>query len=643
MKKTILSLAATLLYVCTQAQSMPDTIVGEVVNITATKTLSKQSETGKVVTVISKAQIEKSAGKSLAQLLNEQVGITVAGALNTTGTNQSVFMRGASSGRTLILLDGIPVNDPSLINNEFDLNLLSLGNVESIEICKGGQSTLYGSDAVAGVINIITTKNYITKPFQTTASVSYGSFNTIKTNVQFYGTKNKFSYTVRASNITTKGFSAAYDSTGTKNFDNDKYNGTVLSTNLKYVISDALSIKAFAQSSAYKNSIDAGIFSDEKDFTVNNINTIAGTGFNFKKSIVTLVGNYQYSDIKRNFYNDSIDKPGFSKFVTDDYFGKNQFAELYASVNLGGGFSLLQGADFRFNNMNSKYFSLSSFGPFTSITKDSVQSQTSAYASLFYKTKNNKFAAEIGGRLNVHSRYGFNNTYTINPSYQFNKNFRAFASLSTGYKAPSLYQLYSSYGNLNLKAEESKNYEIGLQHNSKYGVSRIVYFDRVINNGIDFNNISFSYFNVIKQKVSGIELETSVKPTNNLTIALNFTGLKMEEKSQSRQTFRDTTYSELLRRPKNSLNTSITYQINKQLNVSLNGKMVGARNDVGGYKKQDIKLDSYFLLGANAQFIFNHKLKAFADAQNIGNVKFFDIRGFNSIPFLLNVGVTFTL
>jgi vitamin B12 transporter len=643
MKKTILSLAATLLYVSTQAQSVPDTIVGEVVNVTATKSLSKQSETGKVVTVISKEQIEKSAGKTLAQLLNEQVGVTIAGALNTVGTNQSVFVRGANSGRTLILLDGIPVNDPSLINNEFDLNLLSLGNVESIEICKGGQSTLYGSDAVAGVINIITTKNDITKPVQASATVGYGSFNTFRGNVQLFGTKNKFTYTIRVSNLNTKGFSAAYDSTGTKNYDNDKYNGTVISTNLKYAISEAFSLKAFAQSSTYKNSIDAGIFSDEKDFTVNNVNTIAGTGFTFKKSIVSLVVNYQYSDIKRNYINDSIDKPGFSKYVTDDYFGKNQFAEMYANINLGGGFSLLQGADFRFNNMNSKYYSLSSFGPFTSITKDSVQSQTSAYASLFYKTKNNKFTMEVGGRLNVHSRYGFNNTYTINPSYQFNKNFRTFASLSTGYKAPSLYQLYSSYGNLNLKAEESKNYEIGIQHNSKYGISRAVYFNREINNGIDFNNISFKYFNVIRQIVRGVEFETSIKPTAALTISLNYTGLKMEEKSQSRQTFRDTTYTHLLRRPTSSLNTTILYQINKKFSVSVNGKAVGNRYDVGGYKKQDIKLDSYFLFGANAQYQFNEKIKVFADAQNIGNVKFFDIRGFNSIPFLLNAGVTFKL
>src|SRR6476661_7546483 len=93
--------------------------------VTATKFPQKQNTTGKVITVISKEQIEKSAGRTLSQLLNEQAGITINGALNNLGSVQTVYMRGASSGRTLILIDGIPVNDPGMINNEYDLNLFS--------------------------------------------------------------------------------------------------------------------------------------------------------------------------------------------------------------------------------------------------------------------------------------------------------------------------------------------------------------------------------------------------------------------------------------------------------------------------------------------------------------------------------------
>src|SRR3982751_3033521 len=132
--------------------------------VTANRYEQKQNTTGKVITVINKETIAKSTGKTVAQLLNEQAGVVVNGALNNLGSVQAVYMRGASSGRALILLDGVPMNDPSMINNEFDLNLFSLNDVERIEVYRGAQSTLYGSDAIAGVINIITTKKDVTKP-----------------------------------------------------------------------------------------------------------------------------------------------------------------------------------------------------------------------------------------------------------------------------------------------------------------------------------------------------------------------------------------------------------------------------------------------------------------------------------------------
>ncbi|RYZ30303.1 MAG: TonB-dependent receptor [Chitinophagaceae bacterium] len=610
--------------------------------VTASKFPQKQSSTGKVVSVITKEQIEKGSGRTIAQLLNEQAGLSINGALNVLGSNQTVSMRGSSAGRTLILLDGIPVNDPTLINNEFDLNLISLNNVERIEVCRGAQSTLYGSDAVAGVVNIITMKNDIAKPFHVKATLSGGNFGTFRGNVQAFGKIGKLNYITRYGKLNSKGFSAAYDSTGTKGFDNDKYNSDVASAALQYAATENLSFRGFTQYSRYNNDLDAGVFADEKDFSIKNKSMMAGGGFQYRKENVTLRGNYQYSDISRNYRNDSLDMPGFTKFSTDDYYGKNQFVEFYSSIGIAKGLTFLQGGDYRYNTMRSQLYSLSSFGPFTSQFKDTSHSQGSVYASLFYHTPNEKFNVELGGRLNAHSRYGSNYTYTFNPSYSFTEHFRVFGNLATGFKAPTLYQLYSSYRPLTgvLNPETSKTIEAGVQQTHEKLQTRLLYFHRKIENGLDFNYVTFRYYNFIKQDVGGIEAEATWQPITGLNISGNYTYLHAKEVSQGRINYKDTTYNYLLRRPKHNVNLTAGYQVKNGPFISVSGKYVSDRYDVGGYQLADVLLNSYFLMNAYAEYQLGPLLKVFADAQNITNKKFFDVRGYNSIPFIFNGGIT---
>ena len=362
----------------------------------------------------------------------------------------------------------------------------------------------------------------------------------------------------------------------------------------------------------------------------------------FKNNAVTLNGNYQYSDIKRNYLNDSLDVPGFSKYSTDDYFGKNQFAELYAAIALSKRFTLLQGADYRFGSMNEQFLSISGFGPYTDQISDTTVSQASLYASLFYKSANENLNIDLGGRLNVHSRYGNNYTYTFNPSYRINKHFRIFGSIATGFKAPTLYQLYSSSGNRDLKPERSNSYEFGVEQKHSKFTNRLVYFYREIKDGLDYDYNTYKYFNFLNQVVRGFEWESTVKPIDKLNINFNYTYISPTERTQSRVTVNDTSYNYLLRRAKHNFNISAGYQLTKAAYISINGKYVGSRFDVGGgYQEEDVELKSYFLLGAYTEYRFNKYIKAFVDAQNITNKKFFDIRGYNSIPFIVNGGITF--
>jgi vitamin B12 transporter len=644
MKKKFFIVAAVI--ISSQLQAQQDTTTLDQVILTANKFEQKQSQTGKVVTVIGKEQLEKSSGKTVAQVLNEQAGITIAGAYNAAGSVQTVFMRGASSGRTLILLDGIPVNDPSMINNEFDLNLFSINDVERIEICKGAQSTLYGSDAIAGAINIITVKKDINKPFNVKLTSGLGNKNTARNNIQLYGKAGKLTYTTRFGKLSTNGFSAAHDNTGTGNYDNDGYDGNVINAGLQYQVIPSLLIKTFIQHSQYKADIDAGVFADERDYRINNSNLSSGAGVNFKKGIVDITGNYQYGELKRQYRNDSFSfVSGSTKFESNKYGARTQYAELFGNVTASKCLTILAGFDYRWGNMNQQYFSIHDiFGPYSSSFDDTSVHQTSFYGSLLFNALNKRLNIEVGGRTNKHSRYGTNSTYTFNPSFSINKNWRVFGSIASGFKAPSIFQVYDVFsGNPDLKPETSTNYEIGIQQLHSAISNRIVYFHRDIKNGIDYNYTTFQYFNFVKQTVNGLEWELSARPTQQLAITANYTLITGDEQTQSRKSFNDTSYTHLLRRPKHNINLNIGYQFTKDLFASISAKSISSRYDVGGYMQEDVLLDKYFLLGAYAEYKWKDSIKFFADLQNITGKKFFDTRGYNAIPFLINGGISFQL
>lgn len=600
--------------------------------VTATKYPLKQSQTGKVVIVISHDEIARSTGKSLGQLLNEQAGLTIIGSLTDPGTSSAVSIRGAGSGRALITIDGAPVSDPSQTDNSFDINLIPVAMIERIEISKGAQSTLYGSDAISGVINIITIKSDVKKPFNGKASFSGGNYGTYNGSAQLYGKlADRLTYDVRYNRAASDGFSRAYDSSHKKNFDHDSYHSDVVAANLGYKITDAFSLKGFAQYSHYKTDIDAAAFRDALNYTSNNKNIMLGGGFTYSLANTTIHGNYLYNTATRNLLRDSSAVQGYYR---DDYYGKTQYAELFANTSLGGGFTLLNGADYRFASMNENGLS----GTFPLSYKDTVASQTSMYSSLLYAGQSG-LSVELGGRLNTHSRYGSNYTYTFNPAYLLNHDWKIYGSIASGFKAPTLYQLYSAYGTPSLQPEKSTSYEAGVQFNNKMVNSRVTYFYRKTTNGIDFNNFTSVYYNRPADKGHGIEFENKIQFTRMVSLTVNYTWMKLQQQIQSHQTFHDTTMNYVVRTPEHTINFTLGVQPTSDLYLSISGHYESQRHDLGGYAKPDVTLNSFFILNAYGEYRLMKKWKLFADAKNLTNKQFFTLNGYNSIPFMFTGGV----
>jgi vitamin B12 transporter len=639
-------MAAFGLFACATSYAQDSTKTLDEVVVTATKSAVKQSETGKVIDVITQDQLQKSAARSLGEILNRQPGIIINGADNNLGTNQTVYLRGASSGNTLIMMDGVPLYDASGITSEFDLNNFSLNNIERIEILKGAQSTLYGSDAVAGVINIITKKGS-GKPFNLNINHSMGSYHTYNDAVSISGSNGKGqTYFVSYNKTYSQGFSSAYDSTGKMNFDKDGFNQDVFQVNYGFKPFKRTSIRMFGKYNNNHAAIDAGAFRDDKDYTYHNNNIIAGTSADYKLKNGFIRLQYNYNRFNRNFVDDSTDVGGFSKYQKGRYNGTSNYAEIFTNLKLNKFVELLAGADYRQNATSQLYIYLPDYGfPSVPLSADSAKTnQLSAYGSLVLKTKNG-LNAELGSRWNHHSIYGNNFTYSFNPFYLINNHYKIFANISSGYRAPSLYQLYSEYGNKKLKPETTASYEAGVQFFSDKVTARVSGFARDGKNVILFytdpGTYASYYINGDKQNDYGIETGATINFTPKISAVVNYTYVDGKISTIS-SPGKDTSFFNLYKRPKNVLNVSFNYEVTKNIYLSTHLKTVSKAYEPQ-YQALPYVLKGYYTWDFYGRYKFNDKFNAFADFQNITDQKYFVTRGFMTKGFNVNVGVQVNL
>ncbi|MFM8740302.1 MAG: TonB-dependent receptor plug domain-containing protein, partial [Cytophagales bacterium] len=255
----------------------------------------------------------------------------------------------------------------------------------------------------------------------------------------------------------------------------------------------------------------------------------------------------------------------------------------------------------------------------------------SSYASFFLRNVGG-FSAEVGGRYNVHSQFGNAITYSINPSYLLNKQIKIFANYSTGFRAPTLNELYGQYGaNDQLKPEESGNLQSGVHYftaGRKFDV-RVNYFNRKIKNVIIYG--SQGYINLVDQNNEGIEIEPNFVITNNFTIRSFYAFVDGDN---------------LIRKPKHTIGLNLGYQVNDHIFVSANFKSFGSRKDsfydLTEYKTKSVDLASYHLLDAYVEYkLLKNKLSFFMDAKNLLNQEYYELYGYNTLKFNFNTGVVF--
>ncbi|MBK8472087.1 MAG: TonB-dependent receptor [Sphingobacteriales bacterium] len=624
--------------------------------ITANRLPQKQAQTVKVLNILPDSVLRRYEAQSLSTLLNTQTGIWIQGANSAPGTFANIYFRGANVGYTAVLLNGIPVNDPSAPIGNFDLNTLALSQIGRIEILKGSQSILYGSDAVAGVINLIPRSEQVEDARLLSGSLSGGSYGNIQAAVGINGKSKGLNYGVHYNVQRIAGFSAAYDSLNTDDFDNDGLQRHVAQAHLSQQIGKRFTLRAMGQWAHSRADLDAGAFKDDKDYTSRHKHFTVGAGFDAQWGRITWKGNYAFYNTDRSYIDDSTYVPpmAFSHYSKGDYRARNHFAELYGSRSWGQHIQLLAGLEWRQANTDQSYFSVSSFGPYEEppIGSDSARiAQYSGYVSLLLNDLAG-FNLELGTRLNRHDLYGNNLSYQAGISRFIGQSVKLFGSVSSGFRAPSLYQLFSPYGNRQLKPETALHFEGGLQwYSSNRQLSlRALAFGRNTDQIITTESLAnfpyLRYINQNEQRDWGIETDLTWQHKRwNASLGYAFVDGKVT--AIDAFTGNDTTYNNLFRRPKHRVTLQVGYQILPALYAELRLQTASSRTDLffdeTTFSTVQRQLDGIALIDLYVSYNFKPNVQLFADLRNLSNARYFELTGYSARRFNFDAGLRVTI
>ena len=607
----IFSLQALCLLTCVFVFAQHDMVQLDEVTVTDSRFERSVSKTGRSVTLLTTKDIEPFLGGTLADLLTNQVGIHINGAQSHPGSQLSYFIRGGNNRQVLVLIDGVPVSDPTQIENDFDLRTIDLSSIESVEIIRGAASSLYGSAAATAVIKITTNR-----PKQQLLS---GSIRNI------YGTNNdKSDFSIAPSfqtrqlqfalgNLTNAGSISLSDQRtmgmssviGTEDDSTAKQN---LSAQYQLQLSSDFRLNAFFTKDYFSSEYDDSfaLMDADNHFTSKSQRVVVQPKWTGESS--SFVGRVSWSSSSRDFVS------SFPMSFEGDVMDVEGVFSTKLSTKLMGLIGL--------NHKQQK-----------AQFKEKVSADLMDYFVNVLYESNGLFEAQAGARLSEHSTYGSNWTYHFNPSVYFDFNavdLRFHSSLSTAFIAPSLYKLFDTYsGNETLEPETNQSLEFG---GSLFfpngGQFQLVYFSRDHQNFVNYDITTFRYANATRDfGVHGTEFLFSYPLTNRFYVQTNYTYTQHEA-------------GEGLRIPKHKVNASFRQQLNSKTQLLTNIQFVGDRDDKVGQGL--VVLPSYWLL----DFRISHQLSQpgislFGSIENVFNVDYEEVRGYTTRGRNLSVGVSY--
>ena len=586
-------------------------------------------------TVITDKDIQAQQAETVLQVLRTVPGLDVVQS-GSRGNTTSVFIRGSESDHVLVLIDGVEANSTTL--GAFNFAHLTTENVERIEVLRGAGGTLYGSQAIGGVINIITKKGQ--GPLEAGLSLEGGNGSTNRQALTLRGGAGQLGYSFSAARMASQGFHSV----------NDDYRNLAASGRLDYQVTEDASLKGIF----HFVKTDLGLF--------NNNNFASQPDPNAREASTQYLGKLEWEQKILKNWDYRISGSMFKEHIKDSddvdsctFFGfpcDSRTRDRFRPRIDTGEFQ----TNYRFEDWSTTTFGVEykRRSASTSGGIDKAIRNLGYYLQEQFQFLDRRLIMIPGIRLDDNQSFGTAWTPTFSAAYLFRETgTRLKAGYAKGFKAPTLNDLFfppgfgcPAFGNPNLGPEKSWELNAGVEQDLVQDRVKVgaTYFHREVQDLIEGRPIPGDPFgcfraeNVGSARFDGVELSLSIKLLDSLTVNTNYTYLDW-----------DTADGKLPRRPRNRGNVNLNY-LHDRWNVNLGANIVGRRDDFraaspfgnttkAGYVIFD--LASYYSLPLRVPAVKD--LTLFGKIENLLNKKYEEADGFRARPlnFLLGMRATF--
>ena len=605
-----------------QSAPPPEDSLDEVV-VVANRAPEPLSKIGNSVTVLDETTIQSRQEALVSDLLAQTPGVSVA-RNGGIGQATSVFIRGADSDQTVVLVDGVQLNDPSTTSGGFNFaNLLTAG-ISRIEILRGAQSTLYGSQAIGGVVNIVTADPAAAGAAHVAAEG--GSLGTGYVTGDVGGKGDALQWRLSGNWYGTSGIDSFDERYGGVRPNASQIGGG--SGQIRYDFTPDLELDLRGYYTEARTDFDGydtptGAFGDDHEYgDTSQFVGYAGMTLHSPDRTLTNRLAFQYTSSDSRYY-DPAAPANYGSPSTETYYGigRNEREEYQGTWDATPTLQAVFGAQHERSTIDTDT-------PAYDVTPSPLRNY--AVIDSGYVQVQDEVAPGLtvtgGGRFDEHDVYGGHSTTHAAAAWKLNQGDTVLrASFDQGFKAPSLYQLYSNYGNQALRPEQAHSWDAGVEQHAwderlklsatyfeRYSRELIEFFDCTTPNGLCATEPYGYYANLARAFANGAELQAAAAITQAFAVSANYTLTRTEDRSPGSTTFGN----ELPRRPRNAANVIATYRWPAGVTTGVSVRYSGPSFDDAA---NDIALGGYVLTDARIEYAVADHLDVYARVDNIAD------------------------